>query len=144
MSADGVGALGGDACHHAPFVVRGGFPLDDGDGPFGAVTDAGAKAVAGQVADKAGFAVDDLQSAFGAVGNAHAAPVALLVIDGDDLPGAHGNRVLLGSGGVLDREQTGCEARRGAAAQFLLLSTSRFLAIQGIMERSFSPTLSSW
>ena len=28
--------------------------------------------------------------------------------------------------------------------QFLLLSTRRFLAIQGIMERSFSPTFSSW
>ena len=93
VGADRVGALPRDVGHDPALVVGLGLPLRQRDGPFRAVADAGAKAVAEKVAHQPHLSVDDLQGAFGTVGEAQAAAGALLLVDCDDRACAHTIRV---------------------------------------------------
>jgi hypothetical protein len=62
-----------DVGHDFALVVVFGFARYDGDGPFRAVAETRAEAVAHEVADEPGLAVDDLDGALGAVRDAERA-----------------------------------------------------------------------
>jgi hypothetical protein len=68
------------------FLIEGiRFPLFDGKGALRALADAGAQAVAENIAHQFGLAVDDFNGFFGAARHAQTAAGALFFIDFDDL-----------------------------------------------------------
>lgn len=86
---DGVGSSFDDVFHDLAFVIGFSFAFFDGYCVFGAVSNAGAEAVAKEVVDEACFVVDDLEGAFGAVGYALSAAGAFFFVDGDDFSFCH-------------------------------------------------------
>src|SRR5208337_3269193 len=75
-----------DIFHHGLLVIRYGLALDNRDRSFGTGTDAGAEAVAKEVADKACLPVNHLERPFRAVWYALPAARAFFFINADDLP----------------------------------------------------------
>ena len=84
MGLDGVGALPDDVLHHLALIVGFGLPFDDLNRAQRTLADAGAKAIAEEVADQPRLAVDQLECPFRAVGDAFAAAVAFRFIDLDN------------------------------------------------------------
>jgi hypothetical protein len=71
---------------HGRLVKSVPFALDNGDRPLGAVTEAGAEAVAEVVRRQPRLAVNDLYGPFGAGWGAEAASVTFILIDLDYFP----------------------------------------------------------
>jgi hypothetical protein len=73
---------------HSQFVVRVGFPLNNGDGAQGAVPQAIAQAVAELIFHQASNAIDDLDGALMTGGDAEPAAIAFFFIDHDYFSGS--------------------------------------------------------
>jgi hypothetical protein len=85
MCFDHRGSLLYDIRHHGLLIVGDSLTPDYADRAFRAGADAGAKAVAEEVAHEPGLSPDDLQRSLRAVRDALAASGAFLFIDTDDL-----------------------------------------------------------
>ena len=85
VGPQGGGAHGQDSRQGAGLVVRRRFPGLDGDGAAGTFANAGAQAVAGDLAHQPGLAFDHLQRALRAAFGAKAAAVTFRFVDSDDL-----------------------------------------------------------
>jgi hypothetical protein len=65
------------------------FPIFNGQGSLGALSQAGSQAVTKTVRQQLRLAVDDLNSSFGARRDTHPAAVTLILIDPNNLSGSH-------------------------------------------------------
>jgi hypothetical protein len=86
MGLDDVRALSHDIIHDRLFIVGLGLTLDDTDRAYGAGTDAGAKAVAEEVAYEPRLSIDELNSSLRAVRDTLPAARTFTIVDTNNLP----------------------------------------------------------